>query len=80
MSLHRVEDSLICVISDSCPGIGAFALPDVALTRNYSTAGTLGMGYKLMIHFADRIYLATGSEGTRVAVEMDLHQQTKAVA
>ena len=60
MSLHTIEDRLICVISDSGPGIGAMALPDVALTRYYSTAGTLGMGYKLMIRFADRVYLATG--------------------
>ncbi len=46
------------------------SLPDVALTRNYSTAGTLGMGYNLMIRFSDRVYLATGPEVTIVAIEM----------
>jgi anti-sigma regulatory factor (Ser/Thr protein kinase) len=73
-SLHRTKDSLILVVSDSGPGIGAMSLPDVALTHGYSTAGTLGMGYKLMIRFADRVYLATGSDGTTVAVEMKLQE------
>lgn len=70
MSMHAAKDGFMCVISDSGPGIGAMALPDVALTKNYSTAGTLGMGYKVMIHFADRVYLATEATGTTVAVEM----------
>jgi PAS domain S-box-containing protein len=74
MSLHRVGDSLISVITDSGHGIGTMALPDVALTKNYSTAGTLGMGFKLMIHFADKVYLATGSNGTTVAIQMALHK------
>jgi anti-sigma regulatory factor (Ser/Thr protein kinase) len=74
ISLHRVEDRLIGVIEDAGPGIEALALPDVALTKNYSTAGTLGMGYKMMIHFADRVYLATGPEGTTVAVEMSIRR------
>lgn len=74
VSLHRVADDLICVVSDSGPGIEAMALPEVALTRGYSTAGTLGMGYKLMIHLADRVHLATGPEGTTVAIEMALQE------
>jgi len=77
MSLHRNADNLICVVSDSGRGIGTLELPDVALTRGYSTAGTMGMGYKLMIHFADRVYLATGPEGTTVAIEMELHKTSK---
>lgn len=47
-------------------GIVAVALPDVALAKNYSTAGTLGMGYKRMIRFADKVYLATRPEGTEL--------------
>lgn len=70
LSLHRHSGTLMAVVSDTGPGIGAMALPDVALTRGYSTTGTLGMGYKVMIHFADRVYLATGPEGTTVAMEM----------
>jgi len=70
--LCRLEDSLMFVMSDNGPGIGALALPDVALTKGYSTVGTLGMGYKIMIDFADKVYLATGPEGTKVAIEMKL--------
>lgn len=72
MSMHRAADRVICVVSDTGPGIAAMALPDLALTKFYSTAGTLGVGYKIMIHFSDRVYLAPGPEGTTVAVEMSL--------
>jgi PAS domain S-box-containing protein len=70
--LSRLYNALIFMMSDSGPGIGAHALPDVALVRGYSTAGTMGLGYKIIIRSADRVYLATGPEGTTVAVEMGL--------
>lgn len=68
VSLHRTRDALICVVEDHGPGIQALDIPDVALTRGYSTAGTLGMGYKMMISLADRVYLATGPDGVKVAI------------
>lgn len=68
VSLHRAGDSLMLVVADSGPGIEALSIPDVALTRGYSTAESLGMGYKVMIEFADRVYLATSPEGTVVGV------------
>lgn len=74
-SLHRLEDSLMLVVSDCGPGIDALNLPEVALTKGYSTAGTLGMGYKAMIALADRVYLATAKGGTTLAVEMSLHER-----
>ena len=72
-ALYEQEGTLLFVVSDSGPGISAMRLPDVALTKGYTTAGTLGMGYKVMISFADKVYLATGPEGTTVALEMALH-------
>ncbi len=77
-SLHCPDSCLILVVSDNGPGIPALTLPEVALKRGYSTAGTLGMGYKLMIQFADRIYLATDEEGTTVALEMKLGKTANA--
>jgi anti-sigma regulatory factor (Ser/Thr protein kinase) len=71
-SLSRLDDSLIFIVSDTGPGIGTMALPDVALTRGYSTTGTLGMGYKLMLRFADKVYLATGPDGTVVGIQMSI--------
>ena len=72
VSLHRIDNALICVVEDTGSGIQTMSIPDVALTRGYSTAGTLGMGYKIMISLADRVYLETGPEGVTVAIEMML--------
>ncbi|MHB9129634.1 MAG: PAS domain S-box protein [Armatimonadota bacterium] len=73
LSLHCVEENLLAVISDHGPGIQAINLPEVALRPGYTTAMSLGMGYKAMISLTDHVYLATGPEGTVVAIEMALH-------
>ncbi len=69
-SFHRADDFIVVLVSDRGPGIPAIALPDVALRPGYSTAGTLGMGYKMMIQFSDKVCLATGDQGTTVGIEM----------
>lgn len=74
-SMHCRHDSLVFVIKDNGPGIDPLNLPDVALKVGYSTARTLGAGYKVMINLADKVYLATGVDGTTVAVEMKLSNQ-----
>lgn len=71
-SLHKKDDCLIFKVSDMGPGIEALTLPEVALLRGYSTAGSLGMGYKAILSIADKVYLATGPSGTTVAIEMSL--------
>lgn len=72
-SIHRREDVLIVVVSDHGSGIEALVLPDLALKRGYSTAASLGMGFKAMISTADKLYLATGPDGTTIGIEMRLH-------
>ena len=72
-SLHKSEDSLFFAVTDEGPGIEALNLPGVALIEGYTTSGTLGMGYKLMMATTDRVYLATGPDGTTVAFEMRLN-------
>jgi PAS domain-containing protein/anti-sigma regulatory factor (Ser/Thr protein kinase) len=75
-SLHRHHNSsLVFIVADHGPGIAAMSIPDVALLRGYSTAGTLGMGYKMMITMASRVYLATSSEGTIVACKVKLNAE-----
>ena len=72
-SLHQADDALFFVMSDHGPGIPALALPDVALRKRFSTVGTLGMGYKIIISSVDKVYLATGPEGTTVGIRMEIH-------
>jgi PAS domain S-box-containing protein len=73
-SIHGLPDSVLAVISDEGPGIEAMTIPDVAFARGYTTAGTLGMGYKIVISMADKVYLATGPGGTTVGIEMMLQK------
>lgn len=69
-SLHILPNALLFVLSDHGSGIETLTLPQVALVKGYTTAGTLGMGYKVMISMSDKVYLATGPGGTTVAIEM----------
>lgn len=71
-SLHRRSDGLMFVISDKGTGIADLSLPEVALRQGYSTAGTLGMGYKIMIRVSDRVYLSSSRTGTTVGILMGL--------
>jgi len=73
-SLHRPNDSLMVDVSDHGKGMEALSLPEVALVRGYSTAGTLGMGYKAVLSISDIAFLATGPTGTTVAIQMSLHK------
>ncbi len=79
-SLHRINDCLMIVVSDQGKGMEALALPEVALKRGYSTAQSLGMGYKAILSVADRVYLATGPTGTTVGIQMGLHAPESAFA
>lgn len=78
-SLHRIQESLVFLVADHGPGIETITLPEVALARRYTTAKSLGMGYKAMISLADRIYLATGPAGTTVAIEMAIIEVEKPI-
>lgn len=75
VSLHEFADGLMVVISDRGPGIEALTLPEATLRLGYSTAGSLGMGYKAIISLADTVYLSTGPSGTTVGIEMKLHKE-----
>jgi PAS domain S-box-containing protein len=76
-SLHKLNGALMFVVKDCGPGIEAMTIPQVAFVRGYTTAGTLGMGYKIIISLSDQVYLATSAQGTTVGIKMDLHAKTK---
>lgn len=69
---YRIGDAIVYVVSDNGPGILSINVPDMAFVHGYSTAGTGGLGYKLLIACADKVYLATGPQGTIVAVVIRL--------
>jgi len=61
---------LVQVRVDDCgKGIAEAMLHRATLERGFSTGGTLGHGFLLMISAADRVYLLTGPEGTTVVIE-----------
>jgi len=56
-------------ITDQGKGIEFARLPEAMLRKGYSSAGTLGHGFKMIHAFADRVYLLTGPDGTTVVIE-----------
>jgi len=57
-------------VEDRGVGIEMSRLPQATLERGYSTAGTLGHGFKMMLQTVDRLWLLTGPEtGTTVVLE-----------
>jgi PAS domain S-box-containing protein len=60
-------------VQDHGGGIAVDRLPLATLQRGYTTAGTLGHGFKMMLQTADRVWLLTGITGTTVVIEQDRH-------
>ena len=56
-------------VTDTGLGISMESLPRATLERGFTTAGTLGHGFYLMLSTADRVSLLTGPTGTTVVVE-----------
>ena len=74
-SLYRHNKGLLFVVTDQGPGIEALAIPELALKPRYTTVASLGVGYKVMISLSDKVYLATGPEGTTVAMEKNISEE-----
>jgi PAS domain S-box-containing protein len=69
------KDRFIVRISDKGHGIPADDLPRSLFQPGFSTKVSLGMGYTLMLELVDRVWLATGVEGTTVQLEKWLHPE-----
>lgn len=59
-------------VEDSGTGIAVQDLPNATLRRGYTTAGTMGHGFKMILKTVDRVYLLTEGAGTTVVMEQDL--------
>ena len=62
-------DTIQVWLRDKGEGIDIDRLPQATLERGYTTAGTLGHGFYLMLKTVDRIFLLTGPTGTTVVLE-----------
>ena len=58
-------------VRDHGQGIDVENLPRAALSKGYTTAGSLGHGMKMMLESMDRLWLLTSPEGTTVVMEQD---------
>jgi anti-sigma regulatory factor (Ser/Thr protein kinase) len=57
-------------VEDRGGGIEVARLPQATLERGYTTAGTLGHGFKMMLQTSDRLWLLTSPSGTTVVLEL----------
>jgi CheY-like chemotaxis protein len=58
-------------VRDEGGGIAEESLHRATLEKGFTTAGTLGHGFFMMLRTADRIWLLTGKTGTTVVLEHD---------
>jgi PAS domain S-box-containing protein len=67
-----IGDGIVQVhIEDHGAGITLENIPNAALKKGFTTAGTLGQGMKMMLETVDRIYLLTGETGTTIVIEQE---------
>lgn len=58
-------------IEDRGDGIDVARLPRATLERGFSSAGTLGHGFWLILSTSDRVWLLTGTGGTTIVLEQE---------
>lgn len=57
-------------VEDRGTGIPLDKMPIATLKRGYSSAGSAGQGWFMILSFSDSVHLLTGGEGTTVVMEM----------
>lgn len=68
-SVASNDEEIQVWLEDHGKGIAMEELPHATLERGYTTAGTMGQGFKMMLQTVDRAWLLTGPTGTRVVLE-----------
>lgn len=58
------------VISDEGPGVDFTTVPKATLEAGFSTQGTLGVGFTIMLEMSDRVLLSTQPGGTTLVLEL----------
>ena len=68
--LYRKNHSIQFRVTDHGPGIDFAHLPKATLQAGYSTVGTLGRGFDVMLRRCDRVLLSTQPGNTTVVLEV----------
>ncbi|HOQ29517.1 MAG TPA: ATP-binding protein, partial [Armatimonadota bacterium] len=75
--IYTAPGCIIARVSDRGEGIRAEQIPATILLPGYSTQISLGMGFTIMLQVMDRVWLATGPEGTTIQLERSLLAQER---
>jgi len=68
--LYRKDHAVQFRMTDHGPGIDFSNLPRATLQIGYSSVGTLGLGFDMMMKYADRVLLSTRPGNTTVILEV----------
>lgn len=64
------EEKCRVVVFDEGKGIELMDLPKAALMKGYSSTESLGVGFHVMLTYADKIYLNSSQQGTKIVLEL----------
>ena len=70
LSIWISDTKISALISDRGEGISPANLARATLEAGFSTQGTLGMGFTLMLAMCDTLMLATSPKGTEILIEI----------
>lgn len=68
IGIHPTSGVIQVWVEDQGSGIDMSSLPRATLDRGYTTAGTLGHGFKMVLSTVDVVWLLTGPNGTTVVL------------
>ncbi len=72
--LSREERICRVLLCDKGAGIRLSQLPQAMLVNGYSTRDSLGAGFHLMMAYADKIFLNSSPDGTKIVLELTFRE------
>jgi PAS domain S-box-containing protein len=69
VGVDAIKGTVRLTVEDWGAGIAMNHLPRATLNPGYTTAGTLGYGFKMVLSLVDTVWLLTGPTGTTVVIE-----------
>ncbi|MHB0977189.1 MAG: PAS domain S-box protein [Candidatus Aquicultorales bacterium] len=76
-ALYKTPGTAQIVVTDAGAGIDFDSIARATLLAGYSTKGSLGMGFSIMLEFCDKLYLSTQPGKTIVVLEKNMESQSE---